>query len=265
MTTPVAVDYRTPLLAYRAAVHHARQFPEASTLAELSRAALALPGGPRNALGDSERRVSLLRTLEFAKESPLFPRVEHMLTTVCDLTGVPPRWTRPHETEATANVIRLLAVCHERQADMESHRLSPWTRAAETGTRLLGIILRRTDARPADALMTRTAAEFADRMRTAIVHMAVGSAAHFAEYAARVYGQFPIGPRAAARTNGGSIEWSRVLGMRRYVFELFEPGWFVAFPHGRLTVRSGSYELIRVVALTARTRRTVLDRFTDSL
>ncbi|MEU1221296.1 hypothetical protein [Streptomyces microflavus] len=265
MTTAVAVDYRTPLMTFRAAVHRVRQSPEPSTLADLARAALALPGGPRDTVTDNEKYVSLLRTLEFAEESQVFPRIDHMVTTVGDLARMTPSWFRPHEPEGTADVVRLLAMCHERQPDMESSPLSPWTRAAEAGTRLLGIMLRRTNARPAEALMVRTAEEFAARMRAAVAHAAVTTAAHFAEYAARAYGLFPIGPRIA-RMNGGYIEWSRIFGTRRYTFELIEGGGLEGFPHGRVTVRrTGSYEVFRTFALTARTRRTVIDRFTDSL
>ncbi|MET9528168.1 hypothetical protein [Streptomyces coeruleorubidus] len=266
MTTAVATDYRPALLAFRAAVRSVRQSPEPSTLAELSRAALALPGGPSNAVLDHEHHVSLLRALEFAEESQLFPRIAHMVTTVEDLSRLMPSWTpHPYAAEATADVVRLLAVCHERQRDMEEHQLSPWTRAAEAGTRLLGIILRRTDKRPADALMVRTAEEFAGRMRAAVAETAVMMSARFAEYAARMYGLFPIGPRLA-RMNGGYVEWSRLLGTRRYVFELAEGGWIEGFPHGRVTVRrTGSYEVIRTFALTARTRRKVLDQFISSL
>ncbi|MGW0562852.1 hypothetical protein ACWDZ4_20090 [Streptomyces sp. NPDC003016] len=265
MTTGVAVDYRTPLLAFRTAVHRVRQSPEPSTLAELSRAALALPGGPRDKVTDDEKYIGLLRTLEIAEESQVFPRIDHMVATVENLAGMKPSWFRPHQAEATGDVVRLLAMCHEQQADMESSRLSPWTRAAESGTRLLGIMLRRTDARPAEALTVRTAEEFAGRLRTAVAYVAVATAAQFAEYAARIYGLFPIGGRIV-RMNGSYIEWSRVLGTRRYTFELIEAEWLEGFPHGRVTVRqAGSYEPIRTVALTTRTRRKVIDRFTDSL
>lgn len=266
VTTAVAVDYRTVLLSFRAAIRAVRQSPQPCTLAELSRAALQLPESEFNALVHDEKHVALLRALEFAQESQLFPRIAHMVTTVEDLSRLVPNWTpRPYAAEATANVVRLLAVCHERQADMEEHQLSPWTRAAEAGTRLLGIILRRTDKRPADALMVRTAKEFAERMRAAVAETASKMAAQFAEYAARVYGLFPIGPRLA-RMNGGCVEWSRLIGSTRYHFELAEGGWIEGFPHGRVIVRrSGSSQPIRTFALTARTSRKAIARFVDSL
>ncbi|MFD3815208.1 hypothetical protein ACFWRZ_09080 [Streptomyces rubiginosohelvolus] len=260
MTTAVAVDYRTPLMAFRAAVHRARQSPGPSTLAELSRAALAFPGGP-----ESEEYVSLLRALEIAEESQLFPRIDRMVTTVRDLAGMTPSWFRPHEPEGTADVVRLLALCHERQPDMESNQLSRWTRAAEAGTRLFGIMLRRTDARPATDLMVRTAEEFAKRLRAAVTRPAVVAAIRFTHYATKVSGLFFIEGRIA-HVNGGYVEWSRLIGTRRYVFELVDHGWLDGFPHGRVTVRrSSSHVPIHTFALTARTRRKVIERFIDSL
>ncbi|MGA5411513.1 hypothetical protein ACPCSC_30200 [Streptomyces lavendulocolor] len=268
MTTAiaVAVDYRSSLLAFRAAIRAVRNSPGPSTLSALGSIVLKLPGGPGNAVEGSADYGALLALLERAVQSPHFDDVDQMLSTIRGNAGLPPSWTpRPYATEATAHVIRLLAVCHDRQADMEEHPLSPWSRAAEAGTRLLSIILRRTDARPADALMVRAAEEFADLMRTAIAYVPMGKAIQFAEYAARVYGLFPIGHRYA-RTNGAQIEWTRVFGTVRYRFELTEPGALPDFPHGRVTVRrSGTYEPSHTFALTARTRRKVIDQFVSSL
>ncbi|MGW0757090.1 hypothetical protein ACWD1Y_11480 [Streptomyces sp. NPDC002814] len=266
MTTAVAVDFRTALLAFRAAIRAVRQSPEPSTLGDLSRAVLALPLGPGNAVEDSADYLSVLGALERAEESQLFPRIEHMVTSVADLARTVPSWTRnPYATEATADVVRLLAVCHEWQADMEEHPLSPWTRAAEAGTRLLGIIMRRTDARPAEALMVQTAEEFARRLRAAVSNTAVGMASRFSEYVARVYGLFAIGPRLPWM-NGGTVTWSRLLGSTRYVFELTQPGDHPDYPHGRVTVRrNGTYEPGHTFSLTARTRRKVIDQFVSSL
>ncbi|MGW7594441.1 hypothetical protein, partial [Streptomyces rubiginosohelvolus] len=189
-----------------------------------------------------------------------------MATAVEDLARLKPSWTLPHESEAMADVIRLLAVCHERQADMESAPLSPWTRAAEAGTRLLGIMLRRTDKRPAESLMSRTGWEFAARMRTAIVHTAALTAGHFAELWARRCGLFPIGPRLARSDGGSYIEWTRVIGQHRYAFELVKDGWRDGFPHGLVTVRqSGAYEPVRTFALTGSTDRKAVDRLIASL
>ncbi|MFJ5142962.1 hypothetical protein [Streptomyces sp. NPDC088707] len=263
MTNPV--DYRTPLLAFHAAIRAVRQSPGLSTLAALSRAALALPGGPSNVVQDSEMYVSLLRVLERAEESQLFGRIDHMDDAVTDLTRMMPSWTPAYATVAMSDAMRLLSLCHEYRADMEEHPLDPWSRAAEAGTRLVGIILRRTDARQANDQMVRTSTEFADRMRSAVTWTAVMAAAHFAEYAARRYGLLPIGPRIA-RMNGGRAEWTRVLGSQRWVFELTEGGYLEDFPHGRVIVRlSGSYEPTRTFALTARTRRKALARFVSSL
>ncbi|MGW7090005.1 hypothetical protein ACWGH2_41850 [Streptomyces sp. NPDC054871] len=266
MTTAVDVDYRTPFLALRAAVRAVKESPEPLTIADLSSAVLALPGGPSDAVQDSSQYVMLLRALEQARESQIFPRIAHMVTTVEDLARSMPSWTpRPYASEAAADVVQLLALCHEWQPDMEERQLSPWTRAAEAGTRLLGIILRRTDARPADALMLRAAEELARRLRTAVAYGPVRMATQFAEYAARVYGLYPIGGRIA-RMNGGYVEWSRLLGQTRYHFELIEPGWLEGFPHGRVTVRcSGTYAVVRTVSLTARTSRKTIDRFVSSL
>ncbi|MFE1270585.1 hypothetical protein [Streptomyces sp. NPDC058758] len=263
--TTVAVDYRTPLLAFRTAVRAVRQDPGLSTLMDLSQAARALPGGPANKVLDSEQYVNLLRVLERAEESQLFARIEYSVYTVVELTRFEPRWTPAYSSDAMSEVTRLLALCHEYRPDMEEHRHDPWTRAAEAGARLIGILLRRTNARPLNDLMVRTSAEFAGRMRTAVTWVAQMTAAHFAEYAARVYGEFPIGPRVA-RENGSAItRWTRVLGTRRYVFDLTEGGCLEGFPHGRLTVLSGAYEPIRAFALTARTRRKALDQFISSL
>ncbi|MGC4950992.1 hypothetical protein ACLQ2N_32975 [Streptomyces sp. DT224] len=265
MTTAVALDYRTPLLAFRAAVHLVRLSPGPGTLAELSRAALALPATPSGPLMDDGNYVTLLRALERAEESQVFPVIDHMATAVEDLARSKPSWTLPHESEAMANVIRLLAVCHERQPDMEGAPLSPWTRAAETGTRLLGIMLRRTDKRPAESLMSRTGWEFADRLRSAIVHTAVLTAGHFADLWARRCGLFPIGPRVARIDCGYYVEWTRVIGQRRYAFELVQDGWRDGFPYGVVTVRRAGTESVHVFALTDRTDRKVVDRFTASL
>ncbi|GHH31561.1 hypothetical protein [Streptomyces rubradiris] len=259
-------DYRASLLAFRAAIRAVRQSPGPATLAELSRAALALPGGPSDSVTDDDKHVMLLRALEFAEDSQLFPRIDRMVTTVDDLSRSVPSWTpRPYAAEATADAVRLLAMCHEQQPDMEQHPLSPWTRAAETGTRLLQIILRRTDKRPADDLMVRTAKEFAERLRAAAAHRAVMVAAQFAVYAARMYGLFPIGPRIA-QMSGSYVEWTRMFGTVRYRFTLAEGGWNDGFPHGRVTVvRTGSYESVRTFALTVRTRRKLIDQFVSSL
>ncbi|MFJ8301318.1 hypothetical protein ACIQ9R_36205 [Streptomyces sp. NPDC094447] len=263
--TAVAVDYRTPLLAFRAAVRAVRQDPGLSTLMDLSQAAHALPGGPANKVLDSEASMGLLRVLERAEETQLFARIDHADDTVVDLTRLTPSWIPAYSSDAMSEVTRLLALCHENRPDMEEYPLDPWTRTAEAGTRLIGILLRRTDARPLNDLMVRTSAEFAGRMRTAVAWTAQMTAAHFAEYAARVYGLFPIGPRVA-QTNSGVARWSRVLGTRRYVFELTEGGYLEDFPHGRVVVRlSGSYEPIRTFALTARTRPKALAQFIGSL
>ncbi|MFD5079530.1 hypothetical protein [Streptomyces sp. NPDC058371] len=264
LTPRQAADPRTSLLAFRAAVRRARHSPTPSTLGALRRAVLPLSEGQPSSLID-ERRMPVLRLLELAEESPLFPRIDLMMSTVVDLTRLMPSWMPPYAAEAMANVMRLLAVCHEHQTDMEEHPLNPWSRAAEAGTRLVGIILRRTDPRPADALMLRTAEEFARWMKAAVAHAAVATAAQFAELVAREYGMFPIGPRIG-RMNGGAVEWSRLIGATRYDFRLFEAGWIEAFPNGRVDVRrSGSSEDFRTFPLTARTRRKVTDRFTASL
>lgn len=266
MTTPVSVDHRSALLAFRAAIRAVRKSPGPSTLSTLGSIALGLPGGPGNAVEDSADYVSLLGALERAADSPLFPRINHMVTAVHDFARLVPSWTpHPYAAEATADVVRLLAVCHEHQADMEEKPLSPWTRAAEAGTRLLGIILRRTDARPADALMVRTAEEFARRLRAAVAYTAMAMASHFSEYVARAYGLFTIG-RCYPWMNGTTVAWSRLLGSTRYVFELTEPGALPDFPHGRVTVRrANTYEPSHTFALTARTRRQVIDQFVSSL
>jgi hypothetical protein len=89
----------------------------------------------------------VLRTVEFAEGSQLFPRIDHMERAVADLARMMPSWVPPYASEPMADVVRLLAVCHERQADMEERPFSPWSRAAEAGTRLVGIMLRRTGSR----------------------------------------------------------------------------------------------------------------------
>ncbi|WP_433860240.1 hypothetical protein [Streptomyces kronopolitis] len=265
MTTAVAVDHRTMLLALRAAIRTARQNPEPSTLGALSRALLALPTESFHwSLEDGHQRV--LKAVEFAEGSQLFPRIDHMDDAVTDLTRMVPSWTPAYATVAMADTLRLLAVCHDRRADMEDRPLDPWSRAAEAGTRLVAIMLRRTDARPADALMVRTAAEFAARMRMAVASGAVLGASNLASEAARVYRLFPIGPRMPFE-NGGSPGWTRRVGGTTYRFELLGVDWHHPdYPHGRVEVRiPGSYEVVRSFTLTARTSRKAIDRFVSSL
>ncbi|MEV0487310.1 hypothetical protein AB0I69_42760 [Streptomyces sp. NPDC050508] len=265
MTTAVAVDSRTSLLALRAAVRAVRQNPEPSTLGALHLAVQALPTESFHwNLEDGHQRV--LKSVEFAEESHLFPRIGHMNDAVTDLTRTLPSWTPAYATVAMADVLRLLAVCHDHRADMEDHPLDPWSRAAEAGARLVAIMLRRTDARPADALMVRTAGEFAALMRTAVAANAVLGASNLAKEAARVYGLFPMGPRMPFE-NGGTAGWTRRLGGTTYRFELLGVGWHQPeYPHGRVEVRiPGSYEVVRSFTLTARTRRKVIDRFVSSL
>ncbi|MFI9052473.1 hypothetical protein [Streptomyces sp. NPDC053427] len=265
MTTAVAVDHRTPLLALRAAVRAVRENPGPSTLGALSRAILALPTESFHwRLEDGHQRV--LKTVELAEESQLFPRIDHMGDAVTDLTRMMPSWTPAYATVAMDDVLRLLATCRERRSDMEEHPLDPWSRAAEAGTRLLAIMLRRTDARPADALMVRTAAEFAARMRTAVASGAVLGASYLASEAARVYGLFPMGPRRPFE-NGGSPGWTRRIGGTPYRFELLGIDWrHPDYPHGRVEVRApGSPEVVRSFTLTARTSRKAVHRFVSSL
>ncbi|WP_330335666.1 hypothetical protein OHS33_39195 (plasmid) [Streptomyces sp. NBC_00536] len=264
MTITTAVDHAALLRALRAAVRAVRTAPGLDTLAALSSALLAFPTESfRWNLEDGHLRV--LKAVQFAEESQHFAVIDHMDDAVTDLTRMQPSWTPAYATVAMADAVQLLARCHDRRADMEEQPFDPWSRAAEAGTRLVAILLRRTDARPADTVMVRTSAEFAARMRAAVASNAVLGASQFAEEMARVWGLFRIGPRRPYR-NGGAVEWTRRLGGVSYRFELVEPGWHPDHPHGRVRVFRGDLrEPERSVSLTARTSRKVIDRFVSSL
>ncbi|MFD4933469.1 hypothetical protein [Streptomyces virginiae] len=261
MTTAVPVDHRTPLLALRSAMRTVRQTPEPLTLLALSSAVLALPAESFHwNLEDGQQRV--LRSIELAAENPLFAQVDRMDDAVTDLTRMTPSWNPAYATAAMAEVLQLLALCHERQPEMDAHPSAPWSRAAEAGMRLVDIMLRRTDSRPANALMVCAAAKFADRIRTAIAFNAVTGASQLAFEAARRYGLFPIGGRVPM--NATADGWTRRIGKGTYSFEVFgrHPEHH---PYGRLEVRRVGTDDVRSVPLTARTSHKAITRFLNSL
>ncbi|MFD7764119.1 hypothetical protein [Streptomyces microflavus] len=264
MTTAVAVDCRSLLLGLRAAIRAVRENPGPSTLSALSGALLAFPTDEMGTfLVDGHGRV--IGFAEMTERNPLFERINHMDDAVVDLTRQMPSWTPAYATVAIGDVMRLMAVCHDHRADMEEHPFDPWSRAAEAGTRLIGILVRRTDARQANDLMVRTAAEFAARLRSAVAANAVRGASQFAaEFARTTPGLFRIGARTP-RSNGGMTEWTRIFGRTTYHFALCKPGWSEAYSDGYVAVRRGLDASVRIVPLTARTSRKAIDRFVSSL
>ncbi|RSS95088.1 hypothetical protein EF903_05460 [Streptomyces sp. WAC05292] len=261
MTTAAAIDTRALLRTLRAAVRAVEASPGPDTLTRLSTALLALPGERLGGFVE-DRLHTVLANVERAEENQLFPRIDNMLHTVRDQASMQPSWTPKYAGEMTPKVIRLLAVCHEQQADMEEAEHRPWARAAAAGTRLLNILLRRTDQRPAVRQLVAAAETFADRLRWAVAFTGTVQSAALGEALARQLGLFVIGPR----DHRPSEEWVRRIGHVAYRFTVIPPKTHPDYPHGRVDVRrTGSHEVEHSFGLTTRTGPAVLDRLPDSL
>ncbi|MFD0352967.1 hypothetical protein ACFVHW_04345 [Streptomyces sp. NPDC127110] len=259
MTT--ATDHRALLRTLRAAVRAVVASPGPATLAQLSTALLAVPAEQLGGMAEEQIHV-VLRNVDLAERNKLFSRIDRMVETVHDQASMRPSWTPAYAGEMVPQAIRLLAACHEQQEAMEEKPHLPWAQAAKAGTRLLDILLRRTDHRPAERLLITAAETFAARLRWATASIAAAHSAWYATSIARQHGLFAI----EARDHRATDEWVRRIGHVAYRFVLIPPKEHPDYPHGRVDVcRAGSYDVVHSFPLTARTGATVLDRFLGSL
>ncbi|MEU4969960.1 hypothetical protein [Streptomyces smyrnaeus] len=263
--TREAVDRRAPLMALRAELNLLRAQPGLPALQRLAQAVEHLPEGSNGRSEDAYCQA--LRAIDSAiDETPEhFTRIARGMDHVRELASTPPSWISPSRGEAAAQVVQLLAMCHTREPDMERRPYSPWTRAAEAGTRLFTLMQRRTEARPAHAALLRAAEEFGTRLRAGLVRDVDVHAEWLALLYTEQMGLFPISTREALGEDW-AVVWRRKLGTRVFRFELTLPdAQEPDAPHGRVVVRAPGGQVRHSFPLTSRTRRVDLNRFINAL